>query len=194
MDDSRREPDSPMFEGDDLLEPPGWPKVVGTISIVWASLGLTCGACGLIMPIVTTSMVKGVEQQWGPMPDVMKPTALQMAIGAFGMIPTILLLVGGIMVVARKPAGGLVHVIYGVLSLITTVAGVIVGLQQQRAIADWVQQNPDNQWAQQAKPGVGLAIMGVMLTLGLVWPIFSIIWFGAVKRGAPMDIPREEII
>lgn len=183
-----------IFEGDDLLEPPRWPKVVGTISIAWGALNLACGGCFLALGAMTSSLVQGAEQQMGPMPDVMKPSGLQMGVGILGLIPTVLLLAAGILVVARKPAGKMLHVVYGVLALLTTAAGVLIGLQQQLAVVEWVRQNPDNAWAKQAKPAVGFVIMGIMVTLGLVWPVFCIIWFGAVKRNAPMDIPREDVI
>lgn len=189
-----RDPDAAMFEGNDLVEPPRWPKVIGTISIVWAALGLTCSGCGLASIALMDQFIKPAEERFGPMPDVMKPGLTQMVSSVASFIPVIVLLVAGIMVVARKPVGGTLHLVYAVLSLITTGLGVILGVQQQLAIAAWVKQNPDSQWAQQSNPTVGFAVLGFMILLGLAWPVFCLIWFGVVKRRAPMDIPREGII
>lgn len=189
-----RDPDAAMFEGDDLVEPPRWPKVVGTISIVWAALGLTCAGCGLASIALMDQFIKPAEERFGPMPDVMKPGPAQIVLSVISFLPVIVLLVAGIMVVARKPLGGTLHLVYAVLSLIITGVAAVFGLQQQMAIAEWVRQNPDSQWAQQSNPTMGFVMMGLMVALGLAWPVFCLIWFGVVKRRAPMDIPREDII
>ena len=53
------------------------PKAIGIISIVWASLNLFCGVCGIGMFFVGKNMLSKAEAQFGPMPDVMRPNPMQ---------------------------------------------------------------------------------------------------------------------
>lgn len=192
--DQRQDHDAAAFEGDELYEPPRWPKVIGTISIVWGAMGLMCGGCMLGMGIMMPTMVKSVEAQQGPMPDVMKPTLLQLVVGGIGLIVPIILIVAGIMTVARKATGAMLHLVYAVAGLISTIAYTAISLPHQAQLAEWVQQNPTDPWAKQANPGLGWAIFSIITLISLAYPVFCLIWFGAVKRRAPMDIPREPIV
>lgn len=194
MDQHPKDPDTAMFDGDDLVEPPRWPKVIGTVSIAWGAIGFGCGGCMLGMGLMMSSLVKSVEAQQGPMPDVMKPTLAQFIIGGVGLIVPVMLIIAGVMTVARKRAGGSLHLVYSVLSLISTIAYTAVSLPRQAEVAEWVRQNPTDPWAKQANPSIGWSIFAVVTLVSLAYPVFCLIWFGAVKRGAPMDIPREEIV
>lgn len=195
MENARHDPDAAMFESDELVEPPRWPKVVGTISIVWGGLSLLCGGCFLGMGVMTTTLVKGAEQQLGsPMPDVMKPTTVQLGVGGLGLLAPLLLIIAGVMLVSRKRVGVTLHLVYAVAAIVLGLAGAAVSIPRQLQQAEWVRQNPTDPWAQHAKPEIGFIMLGVFTLLGLAWPIFCLIWFGAVKRRAPLDIPREEIV
>lgn len=173
----------------DLLpdEPPKWPGAVGVISIVWAALGIVCGGCGVLSPVIMKTFLAQAEQQFGPMPDVMKPGALQVVLAGVSLAWAFLLLAAGIMLALRKPAARPLHLLYAVGSVILTVISTILGVMAQLALREWVQNNPDNQWAQQAAqqpPIAAYATIAFSVVLGLAWPVFCLIWFGAVKRSA----------
>lgn len=194
MADIQHDPDAEMFEGDDLLEPPRWPKVIGTFSIVWGALGLACGGCMFGMGLMMPSLVKSLEAQQGPMPDIMKPTMAQFVVGGAGLIVPVLLIIAGVMTVARKRVGCTLHLVYSALGLLSTIAYTAISLPRQAQLAEWVRQNPTDPWAKQANPSVGWAVFAIMTLISLAYPVFCIIWFGAVKRNAPMDVPREQIV
>src|SRR5262249_50564956 len=119
------DPLSPMNPVDDLPpEPAQWPKVVGTISIVWSSIGLLCGVCGVGMMALMPRLTAQAEQQLGPLPDIMKPPPVQMVIGVLGFIPPIILLVGGILLVLRRPTARPVHLVYALIGLVLGFIGI----------------------------------------------------------------------
>lgn len=179
------EPTPPMNPIDDLVwdEPPGWPKVVGGISIGWAALGLTCAGCGVAgMAFMTSGSLPGME---GPLPPPMVPTPLTWIFMLLSFAPPILLLAAGIVTMSRKPVGRPLHLVYAVIAIVMTAVGVWFQLQQQAAMEAWIQQNPDSPWAQQQNaPGAQMGqIAGLIVGIiaGFAWPIFCLVWFGLIK-------------
>lgn len=169
---------------DDFDTQPGWPKPVGIISIVWGSLGLLCGGCGLVGLSMMSTITKGAEDQMGAMPDIMKPTGLQMLAMGAGFIPTILLIVAGIMTVKRNYTGRILHLAYVGLAIVIGGIGIAMQIQQQMALSAWAAENPDNMWAKQQQQGGAFAYIGIAfgVLLSFAWPLFCAIWFGFVKR------------
>lgn len=166
-------------------EPPAWPKVIGIISIVFASLGVGCLGCagaGLVMQVMFAD--QSAEQMGGPMPDVMKPGIVQIASMPIGLVISLILLFAGIMLIRRKPAGRTLHLVYAVLNLISTVVSTIAGFQQLAALKNWVASNPDSKWAQMSKPDMQLGIMILSVVIFAAYPIFLLVWFGLVKKKA----------
>src|SRR5262245_30120049 len=128
-------------------EPAAWPKTVGTISIVWALLGLLCGVCGTSWLFMAPRFMAKAEQQFGePFPDVMKPSVGQMVAGLLGFISPILLMIAGILTVRRRPQGRPVHLLYAVIALILSAVGMVMQVQQQLAIMDWAKHNQSSKW------------------------------------------------
>src|SRR5947209_8732581 len=84
-----------------LAEPPSWPKTVGTISIIWAGLGLTCTGCGLASMAYKTFGPPPAEGPFGPPPAVLQPSFPQMIATIPGFIWLFLLLAAGITTVGR---------------------------------------------------------------------------------------------
>jgi hypothetical protein len=163
--------------------PAQWPKVVGTISIVWASIGLLCSVCGVGWMAATPYFMANAEKQLGePVPDVMKPGTVQIAVGAAGTIAPALLLVAGILTVRRRAAGRGLHLLYALVGMVMTTAGAVLGVQQQLRVMEWAKQNASSKWAQASGSSFGLIIVAVMVALGFAWPLFCLLWFGAVKR------------
>ncbi|MCC6677450.1 MAG: hypothetical protein IT436_09925 [Phycisphaerales bacterium] len=196
MADTQRDPDAAMFEGDELLEPPQWPKVVGTISVVWASLGLMCGLCGVANPLIKSYLTTPEMAAQQPPPAPITP--LMLASQGAGILNTVLLLTAGIMLLARKPVAKTLHLAYAVISLPLFALGAYQIFQEQARIMEWARQNPDTPSGKFLAGGAGntmfLMIFIFATVLGLAYPVFCLIWFGAVKRGAPMDVPREQIV
>ncbi len=107
-----------------MSELPGWPKVIGTISIVWASLGLLCGGCGMIFLVAMPTFMKGAVEKLGPMPPPMLPSPEQMVLGGIGFLWAIVLLVAGITTVTRRPIGRPLHLIHGAVAIILGVLAI----------------------------------------------------------------------
>ncbi len=165
-----------------LIEPPGWPKVVGIVSIVWASLGLLCSVCGVASLAMMPQMLKGAEQQLGPMPDVMKPDPAQMIMAVVGMIGPVLLLIAGILTLSRKPAGRTLHLVYAGVSLVLGMIGGGLAVRHQLAVEAWAAANSADPWAKQASSP--FAWIGIVFGVGisLLWPVFCLCWFGLAKK------------
>lgn len=163
---------------------PGWPKPIGIVSIVWGSLGLLCGVCGLASLSMMSTFVQGAEDQMGPMPDIMKPSPLQMVAMALGFVPTVVLLVAGILTVKRNYKGRLAHLVYVALAIVIGGIGIAMQIQQQMALSAWAAENPDNMWAKQQQQGGMFAYIGIAfgVILSFAWPIFCAIWFGFIKK------------
>ncbi len=176
-------PSPPTEPFDDLPpEPAGWPKVVGVISIVWASIGMLCGMCGVAGLAMMPQFMSQMEQQLGPMPDIMKPTPLMLGVAALGFIPPVILLIAGIMTVMRRPAGRSLHLLYAVIGLVLGVIGIGIQLKHQLDLMEWARQNQDSKWAQQAGSPFGFVGLGFGAILSFAWPVFCLIWFGIVKK------------
>ncbi len=168
--------------------PPAWPKVIGIISIVWGSIGLVCGGCGIASPFFMGVMLQGQ----GELPPSLSPTLTQMALMAFGLLLAILLIVAGVTTMNRKPAGFIMHIGYAVVSIPVTLLGLYFSWKQQAELAQWAVENPDNMIAKSmSAPGqsigqvVGLVFVG---TLGLAYPIFILVWFGLIKKPRDMGV------
>lgn len=181
--------DAPLDEH--WQDPPRWPKAVGTISIVWGALSLTCAGCGVAGFFMSNWSAGMAPPDWGPPPPVMMPGIEQLALQALGALWAVLLIVAGILVVNRNPAGRIAHLVYAVGSVLLTAVAVALAIRQQNAIADWARNNPDSMWAQQNNPTVTYIALAVGILLGLAWPAFCFVWFGLIKR-RPEDLHGGE--
>ncbi len=191
-------PTSDQFAYQSEPEPPKWPKVVGIFSIVWASIGLACGLCGLLQMVAGAAFQPQLPGGGGaggaggggfqPPP----PSAMLMISSVLGMFPPIVLLIAGIFTVQRKAAGRMLHLVYAGLSVIVTIIGTLVAVQA----IDTMIQTMEQQAASQGDPNAAAQIknmipmmksfstIGIVLggVLGVAYPIFVAIWFGVVKR------------
>ncbi len=171
-------------------QPKSWPKAIGIISIVWGSLGLICNGCGFVGNLSQDAMMKMMPQptgpnapQIGPMPDVMKATAVEIAGAGLAFVCSALLIVAGSVLVARRPAARSLHLAYACLSALLTIVMTVMMMQKLSAIAAWSQQNPDNFWAQSGSAGFGFVGVAIGLVVGLAYPLFCLVWFLAIKKG-----------
>lgn len=169
----------------DFADPAGprvykWPVVIGIISIVWSSLGITCAGCGAGMLAMLPAMFK----DQGPLPPTMQMSGLLAINMGLGVMMGILLLTAGILTLRRNATGGMLHMVYGVLGLPLVAFGTWVQFQQMAAMDQWVAENAGSPFARGHSSAGGMIGVVVGLVLGLAWPIFVLIWFGVVKRGA----------
>lgn len=190
-------PTTPMSDDDLealLAEPPKWPKVIGIISIVLGALGFTC--IGLqTASIFFQEQLMGLAAQGtnAPPPPTMEPTPALIGASVLGILLNVLLIAAGIATLARSPKGRTLHLVYAVVSIISSFAGSYVGIQAQQAYnADmdaYAEQYPESIFAQQhvqsaeMRPIMQLGGVAVSLVIALSWPLFCLIWFTLSKRG-----------
>jgi len=188
------DPRSPDFDSD--LPPVSvWPKRVGIISIVWACFGLLCNTCGLGQGWILSAAVnlappeKRAEiqqqmqdqiqnqspvQQQGPADHVLIGLRLPLAI---------LLLTAGITLLGRKPISRVLHLAYGVASVLLAIVGTLVfALIKFPAHIDWLKTHGDLPQAKFMSVPIVVATAAFFTLLVLVWPTFCLIWFGLKKR------------
>jgi len=177
-----------------LPEAPGWPKVIGIISIVWSSLGMLCGGCMLGLGYVGMSMMPA--EQRSQFPPNMLPSGALLGVAILGLLSGVLLIIAGVVTMRRNPLGGKLHIAYAVLAILLTAAQMYLQVGQQAELAQWARENPDTMFGKQAQnPGqqigqtVGLAVGAIM---GFGYPIFLLIWFAGVKRTPASWGPRAE--
>jgi hypothetical protein len=173
---------------------PKWPKTVGILSVCWGGLGLLCNGCGAAGILMQSTFLKSAEEQLGPMPDVMKPPPAQIGLIAIGVVWTILLIIAGILLISRKQISITLHLIYAIGGILMGLIAAFVGIRQNLAIAQWVQSNPTDKWAQNANPVLGWVFLAIGLVLGLAWPIFCAAWFGAKRKADLGGTAMSEIV
>lgn len=158
---------------------PAWPKVIGVIAIVLGAGGALGGLCGALMPWLQGALQSLLppETAAGLMPfeKWRVPLAiLQVAT----MLVAVLLLIGGIGLVSRKPWSKAVLLWWAGMRIPLVVGAVFMGILSQRGQMEYLQH-------QAAGPIPVNSIIrisqGIGLCVGLVWgwalPVFLIVWF-----------------
>lgn len=177
-------------------EAPKWPTVVGIISIVWGSLGVICNGCGALSPIVGNAMVNMVppeqqDQLRQQMAAGSSPVAV--AISVLAVLMSVFLIAAGLMTLKRRGVGRVMHLGWASISILLGIAGGFLGWSAVQAQVQQMQgSNPQQAAAQQAGAVGGMAI-GVCF--GLLYPIFCLVWFGALgKRPEAGALPQDAIV
>lgn len=171
--------------------PQSWPKVVGIISIVWGSIGLMCGLCGVGSLLMMGTLTKTAEAQIGPMPAEMQPTMLQVSMTAISTLWSVFLLVAGILLVTRRDVARPLHLTYGIVGVLLGLITLAVSVHHQLNVQAFANANPDNAWVKQSPPAFGWISIVIATLLGLAYPLFCSFWFGVVKRNEPVRPPAE---
>jgi hypothetical protein len=183
-------------------EPPAWPKVVGIISIVLAALGIPCSGC-----VSIGSLGGGALYEWGrqkqiaakmpdpgEMPSVFQPGVLDVLSAGIWFLGVIVLLVAGIMTVRRKVSGRAAHLAYAAVSIVGTLMYTVSAIMKSQAVADWISHNPGHPFLKQ--PGAAFAgnPIGTIVVslLCLAYPIFIVIWFGAMGKRPEVGAMSQE--
>lgn len=185
-----------VSEFDDFVEPPKWPKTIGIISIVWGSLGLCCNVLGGAWYSVGQPAVMKMAQDSGQMADGIPPFMMQahlplVALCVLGLAVSVLLVVAGSTLAARKQAARNLYLAYGVAAFLLAAISMYFQFQLQAEVDQWVNANPTTAFAQQQQQAGVMKIVGPLLgiVLGFGWPIFCLVWFGLVKKD-PNEITK----
>lgn len=179
-------------EDHDWNEPPKWPKVVGIISIVWGSIGVLCNGLGLVGTVLTPQMMQmaAQEMEGGMPPQVTQPNMWYAVMGVLSILMSIGLILAGIFTVNRKPAGRTFHLAVAVGTLILVAISLPLQWANMTAIGEWVANNPDAEFSQNYTPMGSMVGMAVSVVLAGGWPIFLLIWFGALGKRPEVDAPE----
>lgn len=179
------QPSIPQIEFDpnsvEFREPTAWPKVIGIISIAWAGLGLTCALCGAGSMVFMPQILKN-NPQMGELPPTLKFGVADFAGLGLGTAMGILLLVAGVTTLRRRFVGRTFHLVYAVIAIVGTLFSTYMQWQKLEVMRQWVQDNPQSPFAKGNPTLSGLVGMAVGLILGLGYPVFLLIWFGAIKK------------
>ena len=175
------------------LAPTNWPRTIGIVSISWATLGLSCLACGVALQVALGPSMLPEPLRNNPPPS-MRFGTLQIVQTIISLVTSSLLIAAGIQTLRRSFSGRTLHLIWAVLSVLAVIYGGFAGWHQQQEQLIWARENPDNPIAKQTLQGqpFSLAIMGFFLCFFAAWPVFCLTWFGLIKRtaasfGAPPD-------
>jgi hypothetical protein len=172
----------PVMPNDLPNEPASWPKVIGIISIVWGSIGLLCGICGiggLLFSGAIVNIVPPEQQEQMRAQMAAQQSPIMFVHYGIGFLLAILLLIAGIQTLRREPLGRTLHLAYGVLGTLSALFGAFLGWGVIHAQGAQLVGNAQQQQMQQMGSYFGLAF-GVCF--GLAYPVFCLIWFGVVKR------------
>ncbi|MGP1309559.1 MAG: hypothetical protein ACTS27_05100 [Phycisphaerales bacterium] len=184
-------PDADMG-AEDWREPPKWPKVVGIISIVWAVLGIVCNGLGVVGTLMTPQLMQmaEAEMEGGFPPQMTQPNMMLAGISVVSLLVAIGLLLAGIFTVNRRPQGRTFHLGVAVASIVVLAIAIAAQWSNMTAIGEWVQNNPDAAFSQNYSPTSNMIGMAVGIVLGSAWPVFLLIWFGALGKRPEQDAPE----
>lgn len=181
---------SPIASSGLLPEAPSWPGPVGTTSVVWGGLSLTCAGCGVVgmlSPIFMGSMMQQAFPDGMPPGLTNPPITIWVSIGV-GSLLNLFLITCGIVLLLRKPIARPMHLGYALVALLIGLVGLWFNIQYQNELAQWNRDNPNTRWAQQ-QAAAGTSVikslaLGFSILLGFAWPLFCLAWFTAIKPDA----------
>jgi hypothetical protein len=175
---------TPPVMGRDLGEQPAkWPKVVGVINIVLASLGLICYGCGSLNTILSPFFVGMIPEGQRPVTAQGAQLAIQIVQQCVATALSVWLLIAGIGLVKRR-AWARAHCIgWSVVKIILALLSTLMGA----LFAQQIVQQINDQLSQRGTPPFTLTVPIVMtviivsLFVYLIWPTFMLIWFTREK-------------
>lgn len=167
--------------------PPKWPKTLGITDIVLASLNLTCAGCGVAGMSMGMIFPDGLNQAFpdGYPPQIASPSAALLGTIGFSSLIQLLLIACGVMLLMRRTVARPMHLTYAALALLSFVLSIVVQVQSQVELTEWIKAHPGTKFAQQqqASGPIGQIVGWTLgIVLGFLWPAFCLIWFLAVKK------------
>ena len=182
----------PTTQGDFVpVKPPeSWPTVIGVLSIIFGVLGTLSNACGAI-GIFAAGALSGLAPE-GSAEEMEMQMAMSVPypglqgvqiVAEFGL--SLLLLVGGIMLLMRKPAAPKTLVAFAWLDLLANTYGAVLSFFVIKSQMQTMQDNPDMAGAPAGLQGIMSAVGPVFAVIGwllvAIWPVFLILWFRRYK-------------
>lgn len=187
----------PTFgEPDFPAEPPVWPKVIGIISIVLASLSLVCGGCGIFQNIAAVAQGgSAIQAPSGGTMQLPPPPMAAIVLMVVGWFWAILLVVAGVQTLRRIAGGRTLHLVYAAVSVLMCIANTLVTWSYVQSTVQALSADPQMAQMQGFITGVMWGSVCFGLVLGLGYPIFLLIWFGLIKkRPEDMGPPPQELV
>lgn len=183
----------PTTQGDFVpVKPPeSWPTVIGVISIIFGSLGVLSGACGGAFLLLSGPLVSMIPEAQASEMEVQLSSGLPYPVLQGGVmllefVISVMMLVGGIMLLRRKRSARGLLVGTAWLDLLSNTVGAVVGFLVMQAQMKSMQENAE--MAQQMPAGIGALVQGaggvmvfVQWLFLAIWPVFVLIWFSRSK-------------
>lgn len=181
---SQMPPTSPWSHGGLPQPQSSWPGIVGTISIVFGSLGLLCYGCNSIMTVASPLMQSIVPPEAQQAQAQGAVLALNIGSYCIGFLLAILLLFSGIGVVQRRRWGRTTSIVWAFLKVALAIIVLALTVILAQDIADQV--NQQMQASGQAAPftmtpELIILFAGVGVLFQLIWPVFILIWFNRAR-------------
>jgi hypothetical protein len=165
---------------------PGWIKPIGIISIVLGSLGVLGGCCSTIGSFAGPALLANLPPENQLPPEAM-PTVGTIVLSVLSLLNAVLLLIAGILLLKLKPIARPLHLVYAALAIPLAIAGMFLQLKVQSATVAH-----QSSMGIAAPPGqeIGLFLgLGCGAIFGLAYPIFILVWFGALSKKVPDSLP-----
>ena len=158
-----------------------WPRVIGVISIALGALAVLGAAVGLAMQAISAAVGRG-RTPFFAMPESMAAwNAISNVIGiGFG----VLLLAAGVMLLKRRPVARTMHLVYVPCAIVMDLIGTILMLASIDEFVELMGRDmPGRTPAEfeammRAAIAAGAVIGGL---IGLIYPVFLLIWFSRGK-------------
>ncbi len=134
------------------IQPAGWPKPVGVLSLVFGILAVTCGVLGTAVWIgsdaLMGSLMGGALPAGTPAPPFAPPLSpILIGAAAFGLLVNTVLIFAGIALLKRSQSGRSLHLVYALLAIVSAFLGSFAGYSgqqdQQQQMESWIEQHGD---------------------------------------------------
>ncbi len=174
-----------------LRGPSQWPTVIGVLAIIFGAFEVLGGCVGIVSPWVMSAMAAALpEEQSLGMAAMVEWGRWMVASSLAGLGIGVLLLLGGVNLMRRRPRGRTMCMTWALLRIPVVVLGLAVGYLMQRdhlvAMQEMFASDPSVPAAMSAMFGRFMQA-GVLAgsVIGLLWgwalPIFMLIWFSRGK-------------
>ncbi len=163
-----------------------WPTIIGVIAIVLGAGGALIGCFGALSPFFLDAMMSAMPPQAGQqaIQDVAKDwMAWTIPIALVSVVLALLLLIGGIGLLKRRPWASKTCVAWAIIRILLVAVNSGVGYVIQQKTWDIMSQQDPNLSALPA--GFTGGILAATVVFNLLWgwalPVFMLIWFSRRK-------------
>jgi len=163
--------------------PSSWPMAVGVIAIVFGAFGVIAGCFGIVMLSFLPAFLEMIAEvagdaQASQMEALGEYRPMLMVLVGCGLLLSVMLVVGGLGLVRRRPYGVTWCLVWAVLKSIFVVANAGANYVMNQAQIAAMAEDPNIP----PMPGGILEALGALgAAFGLLWgwalPVFMVIWF-----------------